>query len=349
MKHPDNPFIVADQSWEENLGFSSVMFDEEEGLFKMWYGAWQRKFTSQHLCYATSRDGIHWTKTMITSDDAKEQNNKVFGGSTEFNCAGVFKDPHDTDDARRYKMVFSDYPDGTAKTASTSVAYSPDGIHWQREPKNPLIPFSDAQCAPFWDPRRGRYVTYLRFGPPNTRWIAMTESEDFVHWSTKITVMRGTQMDEPMNTNLYQMEVFPYDNFNYYFGLITTYHWETISPIPAERELWSDKADVQLTFSRDGRTWYRVGKHGAIRHQEYSEDRDWMTFSREATFIPWGEHSKDWDWGGMYPLQAPVVYNDQIWIYYTGQTGRHWGTYHGAPPGFRASAWPRCGWMDLFL
>ena len=191
---------------------------------------------------------------------------------------------------------------------------------------NPLIPFSDAHCCPFWDPRRRRYVTYLRYGPPNSRMISMTESEDFVNWSPKITLFRGEAMDKPFQTVLYQMEVMPYEN--YYFGFITAYHGETIQPIPPEKEAWADKSDIQLTYSRDGRIWHRVGREGAISKEQFSEDRDWKTFSREATFIPWGEHGKDWDWGAIYVLQAPMVYNDEIRIYYVGRTNRHHSKYH---------------------
>ena len=327
VKHPKNPLIVTDKPWEEQFTFSTVIHDQEEGSFKMWYGAWFDDYKKQHICYATSADGIVWNKPITTPRNAEEQHNKVFGGTKEFNCAGVFKDPNDPDGEKRYKMVYSDYPDGTSKTASSSAAYSPDGIHWVPYEGNPLIPFSDSHCCPFWDARRGRYVCYLRYGPPNTRMISMTESEDFVHWSPKITLFRREAMDQPFSTKLYQMEVMPYGN--HYFGFITTYHGETIQPIPPEKEAWADKSDVQLTYSRDGRVWYRVGKRGAIPYAEFDTERDWKTFAREATFIPWGEHGKDWDWGSLYPLQAPIVYDDEIRIYYVGMTGRHWAPYHG--------------------
>ncbi|MAE63326.1 MAG: hypothetical protein CMJ18_03565 [Phycisphaeraceae bacterium] len=327
VKHPKNPFLVADKPWEEQFSFSSVMYDEEEGFFKMWYGAWLNDWKKQHVCYATSSDGITWKKPITTPWNAKEHHNKVFGGTKEFNCSGVFKDPTDPDGEKRYKMVYSDYPDGTSKTASSSAAYSPDGIHWVPYEGNPLIPFSDAHCCPFWDARRGRYVCYLRYGPPNSRMISMTESEDFVNWSPKITLFRREATDQPFSTALYQMEVMPYGN--HYFGFISTYHGETIEPIPPEKVAWADKLDVQLAYSRDGRVWRRVGPHGAIDHRQFSEERDWAAFSRASTFIPWGEHGKDWDWGWLYVLQAPIVVGDEIRIYYTGGTGRHWAPYHG--------------------
>ena len=58
VKHPDNPLIVRDKPWEGRLsGFSSVMYDQDEGFFKMWYGSWSEAKKKQVLCYATSPDG----------------------------------------------------------------------------------------------------------------------------------------------------------------------------------------------------------------------------------------------------------------------------------------------------
>jgi hypothetical protein len=329
VKHAGNPLIKTDKPWEGHLSFSSVMYDREEGFYKMWYAAFSSDYKSQVLCYATSPDGIDWRKHLTTSWNAEEHSNIVFGRTKEFNCAGVFKDPAARDPERRYKMLYSDYPDGTSATASSSAAFSPDGIYWTPCAENPLIPFSDAHLCPFWDARRGRYVAYLRYGPPNTRAISMIESEDFVHWSPKITLFPqgGTPLDRPRGTKLYQMEVLPYEN--YYFGMISTYHGETIQPIPPEKEAWADKLDVQLTYSRDGRTWRRVGGRGAYRPEEFDEERDWETETEAATFIPWGRAKKDWDWGTIYPLQAPVVTENEIQIFYVGITGRHWAEYHG--------------------
>jgi len=334
VKHPRNPLIVHDKPWEKGSegGQISVIYDEEERIFKMWYGIWlaDAKPSQEFLYYATSEDGINWQKPTI---NAKEGNNIVFAPQIPgFQSAGIFKDRAETDPGRRYKMLFSACQDGTSKTWSTNAAYSPDGIHWTGEPENPLIPFSDVQACPFRDDRLGRYAAILRYGPPNTRLIARIESEDFVHWSPKVTILRLTKMDEPFATCLYGMRIMPYEGV--YIGLLTTYHGETIKPIPKDKEGWMDKVNVQLAFSRNGLTWSRVGKHGAIPHRELSKERDWKAVAQQATFIPYGEHGKDWDWGMVYAGQGPLIVGDEIRIYYRGQTGRHWWNYHGDKPTF---------------
>jgi hypothetical protein len=326
VKHPRNPLIVSDKPWDKN-GFNrgAVLYDDEEHIYKMWYIGYSPDRRGQILCYAISRDGIKWQKPII---NAKDGNNTV-DVPVASNPHCVFKDPVETDPRRRYKMLYGDRSDGTAKTLSTNAAYSPDGIHWTAEPANPLIPLSDTLSCPYWDHRRRRYVAYLRYGPPNTRLISRIESEDFIHWSPKVTVIRRTKMDDPLATKHYGMRIMPYEGI--YVGLLTAYHGETLKPIPKDRP-WTDRKNLHLTFSRNGLTWLRVGKHGAIPHRELSGDRDWKREAIEAVFLPYGRCDKDWDWGTMHAFQPPLVVGDEIRIYYVGQNGRNWWTHSGDPP-----------------
>jgi hypothetical protein len=337
VKHAGNPLIVKDKPWEvSGPGYSTVMYDEEEGIFKMWYGMWipKQKPSTQILGYATSKDGIRWTKPIINK---KDKTNIVFHSKLPgFQAAGIFKDPVARDPQKRYKMLFSACQDGTAKTWSVNAAYSPDGIVWTDEPTNPVAPFSDTQSCPFWDARRGRYVAHLRYGPPNTRICSVMESEDFVNWSPKVTIVsRGIvgggwpqpKMDRPFGTKHYAMGVMQYEGV--YVGLLWAYHGETIQPIPKDK-LWMDKTNMQIAFSRNGRTWVRVSANGAIPWREMDDKRDWKKVSEEAVFIPYGEHKKDWDWGSAATCyQQRLVVDDEIRIYYLGHTGRHWASYHG--------------------
>jgi hypothetical protein len=112
-----------------------------------------------------------------------------------------------------------------------------------------------------------------------------------------------------------------------YVGLLNTYHGETIQPIPADKP-WMDRVDNQLVFSRNGVTWQRVLKDGAVSAAELRGERDWKQAAEQATFLPYGEFKKDWDWGQIYPYHPPLVVGDEIRFYYTGITGRHWHTYH---------------------
>ena len=332
VKHPDNPLMVPDRPWEtQKLNRGAVLYDEPEGIFKMWYPYFIKEEKTAEgweiegvLGYATSRDGLVWEKPIINTRDG----NNLTDAPVHANPPAVFKDPVDPDPQRRYKMMYGDVDPKVPNGWATFVAYSPDGIRWTPEALNPVVPHSDTICSVHWDPRSGNYVSYLRFGPPNIRLIARTQSEDFVHWSPKLTVIRRTRMDEPFATQHYGMKIMPYAGV--YIGLLEAYHGQTNEPIPAD-QLWMDKADTQLTFSRNGLTWTRVGPRGAIPHDQLElGGRDWRRIARESTVLPYGEHEEDWDWGSVYAFQPPLVVGDQIRIYYLGSTTRHGGVrYHG--------------------
>jgi len=331
VKHKENPVLVKTKPWEEGTpGYGTVHYDAESKLFKMWYQGWKKtEGTSTGLLYyATSKDGIDWDKPALDEEGTNLVQHPPIQG---FQCPGIFLDPTERDPERRYKMLFSCNPDGTAKTWMTSAAFSPDGIHWTPSEQTPLIPFSDTQICPFWDTRSQRYVAFLRFGPPNTRLISRTESEDFLHWSPKITVLRRTRMDSVQQTQFYQMEPLPYANV--YLGIIGAYHNESLKPIPPDKP-WTDRQDLQLAFSRDGVIWKRVGGAGAMSHAELNSDRNWSNATREAVFVPYGKRDKDWDWGYMTPYYTPepIIINDQIYFYYAGSNAKHWWTWTGDPP-----------------
>jgi len=69
-KHPVNPVLRKEKPWETLRGtWGTVLYDDEEGLFKAWYGGQGRSTginkpgfqRRRHvLCYATSPDGVTW-------------------------------------------------------------------------------------------------------------------------------------------------------------------------------------------------------------------------------------------------------------------------------------------------
>lgn len=332
-KHPRNPLVVPDLPWEEEGYYANgtVLYDEQEKLFKAWIHMWKHDgdemaATRALYVYLTSHNGIDWTKPHINPDE-KINCVKPPSGAHGVQGQGLMKDPLERDPARRYKMMYTTHPAGDRRDLQTGVAYSPDGIAWTADAQNPVIPFGDSQNAPLWDARRGTYVAFVRTGPPNLRGIARIESRDFTHWSPKITVFPpgGPRLDALYRSIPYGMKVMSYAG--HFIGLLSMYHWETIAPIP-EDKLWQDKVNVQLAFSRDGIIWNRVGPHGVIRQADLSRERDWKAIADNQVFLQYGEHQKEWDWGQIYAYHAPVVFDDKIWIYYTGIGARHWSNYH---------------------
>ena len=197
-KEPANPLFVEDKPWEvrfDNL-YANVLFDEVDQLCKVWYSPFIVDEAVSHtppekrqevryyvtearemgVCYATSKDGIHWEKPELglVEFDGSTRNNLVRRPS---HGTGIGKDPYDPDPVRRYKM-FSLMDDRDNQEA---VAFSPDGVHWADYIPCPEIQArGDTHHSFFWDERLGRYIGFTRTWDSSQRIVARTESG--AHW-----------------------------------------------------------------------------------------------------------------------------------------------------------------------
>jgi hypothetical protein len=119
-KHPANPVIRKVEPWETERGtWGSIIYDQEEKIFKAWYGGESGRqkesipgsLSSCHvLCYATSRDGVHWDRPRLGMYDAfgTKENNVVIGddhNNGHCHWESLHKDPFDPNPARRYKAI----------------------------------------------------------------------------------------------------------------------------------------------------------------------------------------------------------------------------------------------------
>jgi hypothetical protein len=123
-----------------------------DGEFRMWYMG--RNFKTddfQHgpfrICYATSRDGVKWTKPDLNLVEflGSRKNNLVMqtdkdGNQTAIRAQSilVLHEPDDPDIDRRFKMMIETegpYP----PNASGRAFFSPDGIRWTPSKRNPVI------------------------------------------------------------------------------------------------------------------------------------------------------------------------------------------------------------------
>lgn len=176
------PLIEKDQAWEKDWligSYINVIYDEEDGVFKMWYGVGRklsdaRGDQADALAYAVSQDGLHWEKPVLNlfEDDGSTNNNLVFPFFRWGAGTGVMKDPIETDPAKRYKMLFM-FQSGDMIFAGivqpVCVAYSADGIHWDvpRNWRNPVIPQgSDTHLVAYLGGRPNPPLRRLPARPP---------------------------------------------------------------------------------------------------------------------------------------------------------------------------------------
>jgi len=129
-KHPDNPVIRLGPkgSWDESILIcQSVLYDQQERLFKMWYigGTPEGVFS---IGLATSPDGAHWTKypgnPVLRVTEPWE--GTVMEAFTVLKTKDGYKIWYGGNDLSRDK-------------AAIGYATSPDGISWVKHPNNPIF------------------------------------------------------------------------------------------------------------------------------------------------------------------------------------------------------------------
>ena len=308
----------------DNL-YPNVLWDAEEGLYKCWYSPFcvdhrsggmtleQRRHTrytgppdrEMALCYATSRDGIAWQKPDLGLVDYRgsRANNIVLRGP---HGAGVRKDPHEADPARRYKMFTS------LEEQDLAVAFSADGIRWSRFHPCPAVnPYQvdGTHYHALWVEERGEYVGLHAAARPAQRrppaevggirgaWpprqVGRTASPDFLHWSPATAVLEGT--DE--NLQIYSMPVFRHGNL--YLGL------------PAIHDQHTDRVWTELAWSPDTVTWHRVCPGSPL--------------IANAGMVG------SYDWGCVYAAACPVIRDDEIRLYYGASNYQHTSWRDGFP------------------
>ncbi len=300
-KAGENPLLPSDQPWENatNNYYPNVTWDPEAKLWKMWYkdvladkeviaqmdGPSTVHDVGWYLLYATSKDGLKWEKPALGLHK--------FAGSSANNIVardcpnvGVFKDLHDTDQARRYKLV---HDIGLGKPR---VRFSADGLNWS--PTQEVLGFSaqqgDTHNNAFFDTRSGKYLWFTKMYL-GERLVSRLESDDFLHWKSSGIVLRSA-LDEGRATQTYALTVFPYANL--YLGYVMMYH------VGSGRVV-----DVELAWSHDSIKWQRV--------------------QPGTPFLKLGDKGS-YDSGCIYAQAGPPVMQDgKLLLYYGGSPTVHLG------------------------
>lgn len=324
-KHPANPLFGEDKPWETRIDnvYANVIYDEEDKLYKCWYSPFtvddrtelieenrRHPFYTAYLqtspegremavCYATSKDGLKWDKPELgmVEFEGNKNNNILLGGRHFAGCyygphgAGVFKDLHEPDPAKRYKMFF--------RGTEMAVSFSADGLHWSEAIDCPEMDApGDTHNMAFWAPGLDKYVgiTRLKYHVPvdggegrmGVRQVARTESEDFVNWTKVKIVLEGP---EPLKQT-HDMVVFPTGGV--YIGLLGVMEF-------IDSSNYNVKQHVELAWSPDTVKWYRI-----------EEGKPFIAnSSAEKTHFGYTPY----DWGTIF-ASNPVFLEDEIRLYY---------------------------------
>jgi hypothetical protein len=310
-KHPDNPVIRRTKPWETARGtWGSVSFDEEEKIFKAWYGGASEKthdsvppgnkMPCSVLCYATSHDGVNWDRPNLGLYEVMgtKENNVVVGDDLRQGMnhwESVLKDPLGTNPERRYKGLGWSSFDWDGPMSGIYTMTSPDGLHWTHSPE-PIVhfhprkgtkdlgPIGDAQALMI-DMARRRYVALLR-AQPNRK---MSVSTDYVNWTAPRVCLKAREGEE--SNTLYNHVGFNYGDR--YLGFLTYF----------SRDLHNPLLTIHLLSSRDGDNWDRPETGRPLI--DVGEVGEWDRFTNMLTGAP------------------PIRVGDKLYIYYRGLARRH--------------------------
>jgi len=287
----EGPVLIPEKTWEHNAIWWIISVVDDEGVYKMWYDAWDEE-NQWRLCYATSQDGIHWVRPSLGVIEYRgsRDNNIVFERLTGgYHAGSVFKDPS-APSWKRYKYIY-----GGGEPLKIYGAYSPDGIRWTPCAKEPIIPwYTDTQNVCFWDDGLRKYVAFVRWNEKGYRAIGRTESEDFENFPPPVKVHEPEE-EERRGDSVPAMDLYnsaavkyPYAA-NSYFMFPSAYYHDPPHTM-----------DVQLATSRDSihftrwkETFVRMGLEGAFDSQR------------------------------IYMAPGMLRVGDEIWMYYGGLSRPH--------------------------
>lgn len=326
--------IKPDHEWEKGgVGpYSSVM--KVGDTYHMWYHVmdtvqWHTGEKNGCICYARSRDGIHWEKPDLGLVEYRgnRRNNIVVGHGAAGAQVGqdgvmVFLDPNAPAD-ERFRML-GRFDVVVEKGQAIHIFSSGDGIHWRLTHEAVVTArpqerghHLDSQNVIFWDDRINKYVCYVRKnrGDPGSqgRCIARGESDrlgGFPAVQDMPIVFGGDRQDlyhgEVPVVDFYMSAAIKYPGAQDVYFMFPTayYHYiEGLAEFPSEVPTNAGPLDTRFASSRDGITWERYDRR---------------------PFVPLGMRG-EFDWASTRVIWGlvPDVEGREMYLYYRASDWLH--------------------------
>lgn len=351
-KHAENPLVRPEAEWEPSgyVTYGSVIYDEEEGIYKMWcQGLGGSKtealdhYQTRGVYYFTSADGIRWQrpKLDVVSIAGNRTNIVALSCLAErpeglpafYELFGVSKDALESDPRRRYKMGYlylvRDYSGPHEAHArrgqlrGLGVAFSANGVNWTPVEEAVTYAIRDGGTYWFWDEKRGCYRLYGRTRHlSGAVWLRYGEDRRF-QLNNSARAVNGVESTdfvhwEPEDgTLIISADVLDGPGDEIYSLSVFPYEGIYIGLLQMfhnyEEACW---LDIQLAASRDG------------VHFERLSDR--------TPFIPVGQVG-EWDrFNQSVANNPPFRAGDELRFYYSGRNYVHSGVYAGNDNGAKA-------------
>ena len=331
--------LAPEMPWESRGIETKNTILEHDGEYHLWYstGAKGVKGFKHNMCYATSKDGVHFERRNVNlfEFDGARENNIIIPGGTGM----VMLDPVGPEE-HRFKMFISMAEDDIWDQAKEGVrllsheihvATSPDGIHWELH-KPAALPFChDTNNQLFFDTRIQKYVGYVRtheFG----RTVSRVEVDDplslpFPCHDVPVTSIHARGMAMPprgiLHPVIFRDEMDP-PMTDVYTPYVHQYTWaaDAYFAFPSlYRHYPRDQEDDSLSEGRDMRGRFR--NDGCLNVQ-LSVSRDGINWSRpdRCPYVAPGLVGA-WDGASTYMVLGMIRKESEIWQYYFGNPYTH--------------------------
>ncbi len=308
-KHQEGPVLRADKAWEGKSAiigpycYGTAM--KQGDKFRLWY---QVLYEGNHVGYAESEDGVHWTKPEfdVVSYRGAKTNLVVSAfdpsitGNGHCHNPSVVELPSVSGSPKRYALYGYDN-----EAKGPRVAFSTDGVHWDyAKDSPPLALFSSSDVVNFFfDPYQEKYFATWKSRNRRGRAVGIATSKDGLAWQKPYDgPIFSADDNDPSDTQIYGMPVYPYQGL--YIGIPWIYRAEyfrygeySVNKLHEAQENSVRSMYPQLAWSWDLIQW--------TRPQE------------RMPFIELGEKGS-WDGGMIVTSRAPVTVGDKLYFYYGG-------------------------------
>jgi hypothetical protein len=324
--------IDHDRPWEAGgIGpYSNVI--KEDDTYRMWYQVmasvqWHIDREAGAICYAHSKNGIHWEKPNLglVEFNGSKDNNIVLGhgaGGVRIGQEGglVFIDPKAPAD-QKYRM-FIGHP---AAGLGVDLFSSPDGINWKLTHSD-LVTYRpqdrghhlDSQNVIFYDDRIDKYVFYGRKNLSQrgsqgrsiargesstlTGFPVLQEMPSIIYPDNFGPTLGATQMVDYYKSAAIK---YPWAQDAYYMFPEVYYHYvdARIQGLPGGLPTNAGPLDSQFAASRDGIVWERYDRR---------------------PFVPLGQKG-EFDWASARVIHGlvPSVDDRYMYLYYRASDWLH--------------------------
>lgn len=274
--------------WEENCTVHTLLFDEQDRKFKVWYR------TKRFFAFAESDDFRRWhrplTRAMpyenhaetnllgvINKEEIKQSDLRSIDEARLGYAGGFCVDPSAPPE-ERYKSVFLGHlkedTDRYAAAANRPIsamtgpgstvlfgAVSTDGVGWRVLPKPILLHDGDTLSVPAFDAATGRYRLYTRLYQHNRRTVGLAETADFRAWPLPQNALVPGP-DESPSTDYYASAFAVYPHVPQIQTMLCTVYDRAV-----------DRSEIRLATSRDGHTFH-FSPGGPVLSTTPAEERE---------------------------------------------------------------------------